>query len=310
MKNSFVIAVVVSALSPLMMGAGSTQPKPPKGEPTTPSPVRQIVPKPVGTRAFQLPNGSRVEIGADLESMLNSVVTLSTRFSPTDAGAPADPCEHRIELRSAVTALEMNIAEVGLKFGYNPSGDLLDAISDIKGRFKTRVGVLAMDFQLWECFGDRCSAVAAVTKSHLTAGVSLEFDIDFGIIDTGPSFVFNTPMARILRILMEQGVRELEASHRLSELSWRASVRRVNAESGTVLFDRGHAHRIEPNQTFVVYGVSEATGACDVFEPIAHLITTEVDAISSFARVERSLDARGVQVGDYVMVRQSPRKTK
>src|SRR5262245_49899769 len=94
--------------------AGKKKPIEPAGF-STPTPVRRVVLKPVGTRPFQLPNGSRVDLSADLEVLLNTAVTATTAFSPSEPGGTGDPCGTRIEVRAAVSTFELNVAQLGIK---------------------------------------------------------------------------------------------------------------------------------------------------------------------------------------------------
>lgn len=289
------------------VAGGSKRPADPKNpkEPSysTPSPVRKAVLRPVGTQAFQLPNGARVDLAADLNAMLNTATTATETLSPTEYMGPPELCDTRIELRAAVSSLELNIAELGITVGYNPSGDLGGIVTGLNGSATVKLGTVAMDFSLWECVGLQCSSVAATTVTQMTSGVNLSFTVDFGVIETGPNFLYNTPLGGALRKIMMDGVKKLSQSTRLHELSWRATVREYHPELGILLFDRGDQDRLQTNQSFIVYAQSESNSFCDIYKPIAYIHTTQVDTISSYAMVDRTLDSRGVRVGDPVLIR-------
>src|SRR4051812_4583245 len=84
---TFVFLLGLNA-TPALSGA---KPTPPSGScdgnpsgPTTPTPVRKVRLQPIGTKAFQLPNGSGIDFSADLQSILNTAVTSTSSFSPVD----------------------------------------------------------------------------------------------------------------------------------------------------------------------------------------------------------------------------------
>ena len=277
---------------------------PPTGY-TTPNPVRRVVLKPVGTKNFQMPNGATIDMSADLGLMLNTSVTNSNVFSPTDGGANGtgdDICGNHIEIRAGVSTFVLNAFELGISFGYTPSGNS-SVLTGVTGKANVRVGNVAMDFSVWECTAGICSAVSAVTASASTAGVEIQVELDFGTIKTGPDLIYNTPIGNALRKIMDDGMKKMATSARLSELSWSARVRESIPAAGTLIFDAGLNAHLQPNQSFAVYAVTPATGVCSVFKSIAYIHTTQIDPISSSALVDQVLDARAIQDGDVIMIR-------
>ncbi len=279
------------------------------GSPTSPvfgipRPVRRVVLQPIGTKAFQLPNGATVNLTADLQSILNTAVASSSAFTPTDPGQ-VDPCDMHLEIRSAVTNFELEVANIGLSFGYTPSGSIPVLTNPgVNAKMNVRVGTIAMDFSIWSCVGTRCSAIGAANATHLTSGVSLGIDIDFGVIKTGPSFVYNTPMGDILRTIMNDGMKKLSSSNRVNELPWQASVKEFIPSVGALIFDAGRQDRLALNQAFEIYAPVDATssGVCNVYEVVAYAHTLSVDSVSSTALIDRTLSSRGVRAGDVVMI--------
>jgi hypothetical protein len=235
--------------------------------------------------------------------MMNTVVSNTTSFSAADPYA-ADPCNSHIEIRSAVSSLELNIAGVGVSVGYTPNG-ALGPISGINGKVGVQIGSIGMDFSVWQCENGKCASVAAATSSHVTAGVDLGIEIDFGVVKTGPDLVFNSPLGAILRKVMTKGMTLLSSAQRLDELSWKARVREYLPNSGILFFDAGAQSRLAPYQTFTIYAPTDSTptGICNVYRPVAHVHTTAVEPVSSTAVVDEMLDSRGVFEGDVVMVR-------
>jgi hypothetical protein len=269
--------------------------------PGTPNPIRKVQLRHVTAKNFHLPNGASVDLNSDLDSILVTSATSTANFQPTTA-TPSDPCDSRLEVSAAVTTLELDAWEFGASFGFTPSGEL-GTVSNIKANAKVKIG---MDFAIWECRGKDCSASVASNASHITAGVQVDLEIDFGTVTTGPALVYNTPLGPALRKIMDQGMSLLSGSPKLSDLPWFASVRDILSGPGNVLLDVGSHDRIGTNQTFAVYSSIPVSGACPAFKPMAYVHTTQIDSVSSYAQADSVLDPRGIKIGDRVMVRAAP----
>jgi hypothetical protein len=269
--------------------------------------------KPVGSKIFSLPNGGTADISVDLNAMFTTAVTNTSSLSPWVSAIPddangnhpgTDPCESHLEIRGDVTTLQLDIAQVGLTIGWNPAGSYNVPITNITGKAHAKIGVIAMDFSVWQCQAGSCTAVAASTSDHVTAGVSVAVDIDFSSVTAGPSLIFNTPLGSALRRIMENGIQQMANSIRINELDWTARVVESNPQLGLVTFDVGMQSRIAPNQGFEVYAPNANTwGACRVYQLVGYIHSTTVGAVSSYAIVDQLFGARTIQVGDVVMVR-------
>ncbi len=316
LKQAFgclLILALVPAFILEAQGAGKKRKKPNTGtvsqisQPTynMPSPVRRVVLKDIGTKPFQLPNGSMIDLSADLNTMLNTSVTGTAVFSPADPGFE-DPCGTWIEIRSAVSTLELNVLEMGISFGYSPEGSIDQVVTDLDGSLDVRIGTIAMDFHIYECVEGRgCQSRGASTASQQTTGVDLSVEIDFNDVTTGPHLIYNTPLGSALRKIMVNGMKELANSARLHELTWRASVREVNLDVGSIWFDAGTKDRLRPNERFEVYAVP-SDGVCRVYKRIALVHTEDVNTVSSYAIIDQIMDGATVEEGDVVMIRQLP----
>ena len=301
--------VVHLFFSSLVSQAAAKKPSDPQSQcPVSPAvsvaqPVRALVLKKIGTQVFVLPNGSPADLQADLQSMLNTVVTQTPVFAVTDP-ALVYPCDAYLELRAAVTHFQLDIAELGLSIGFNPGGSF-GPVTGITGKVGVKIGTLAMDFSLWQCSRGRCTSVIASTANQTTASGSLALDIDFSVVHTGPSLLFQTPLGGLIRKIMVKGISDLASSPRLNELPWQAQVKEYIPSAGLFIFDAGQQARLKVNQSFEVYAAdSSANGVCDVYKTVAYAHTSSVDAVSSLAVVDQVFDSRrGILAGDLVMVR-------
>lgn len=267
------------------------------------TPVRHVVVKPVKTQPFTLPNGSTIDLTADLNAILQTVITETPTLAPSDPAISIDPCTVHLEVRSNVSTVELNVTEFGLKFGYTPTGSI-GVVTGANAELNVKVGVIAMDFSIWECTGDQgCVSVAASTASKKTSKTEAGIRVDFGTIGTGAGFITQTAFGALFRDLMRTGMGNIASSARLHELSWMAIVRDYDASSGKILFDRGAADRIKVGQDFVVYEPAPSEGRCGVFRPLAYVKTERVDTESTLANVTDSLDTRRIEPGALVLVR-------
>ncbi len=300
----FAIAFVLTLAASAQAAGKKPQPDP-TGTPIykTPLPIRKTILQSVKTIPFQLPNGSTVNLGADLNTLLSTAVASTNAFAPTDppANGQSDPCNSHLEIRAAVSTFEMNVASVGVSFGYTPSG-ASNTVTNLNGNATVNIGTIAMDFGVWECVNGQCSETAAVTASQDTAGVNASMQIDFSQVTTSPSFIYNTPLGGAIQAIMKDGMTRLAASPKLSLLPWEATVREYLPESGMLIFDAGEQTGLQPNEAFEIYAVTPATGICNVFQTVAYVHTTQVDAISSQAVVDQAMNSTPIQDGDLVMI--------
>lgn len=264
-------------------------------------PIRPVLLRNIGTKVFVLPNGMPADFQTDLQTMLNTVLTNSAPFAASDPMSSL-PCDTYLELRSAVTHFQLDVAELGISVGFSPSGSL-GPISGITGKVGVKIGTIAMDFSLWQCTRGRCTSVIASSANQSTASGNLALEIDFGVIKTGPSLLFNTPVGEIMRKIMNKGISDLAASPRVHELPWRAQVKEYIPSAGIFIFDAGSQARLKVNQAFEVYAAdSSAEAVCNVYKTVAYAHTSSVGAVSSVAIVDQLLDPRGILPGDVVMV--------
>ncbi|CAM6053612.1 unnamed protein product [Sphagnum tenellum] len=277
---------------------------------TTPTPVREIQLPLVGTKVFQLPNGTQADVGVDLQNILTGIVASSSAFSPADPSS-SSPCNSHIELRSDVTTFQLDADELGITIGFSPSGST-SAITSAKGSANVTVGLISMDFSLWQCNGGNCYSIAAATSTQAAFTGSLSFQLDLATLTTSTSLTSNPVLGAVLRSIIIDGLQKLSASPRLDELAWTASVKAYDSVTGTLVLSAGGQSRLLPNQAFEIYAPTDATtlGVCDVFQTVAYVHTSEVNTVSSQAVVDKILDPRGILVGDVVMVRNLATTTK
>lgn len=273
-----------------------------------PNPIRSVVLPLVASQAFDLPNGSKVDLSAELHSLLISVVSKSGQFSPLDPMA-SYPYQTHLELRAAVSSFEMNIGQVGVSFGFSPSGVVsLGSVASITGQVNSTIGSIGMTFTIFECVGTGesmvCTGKASATADHTTTGINMSVPINFGSVTTGPSFFYNTPLSGIFKAIIKDGINKLSRSPLLDQLPWFAHVRQYSSEAGSLIFDAGSLARLAPNQMFDIYAPTD--GDILPYQRVAVVHTTAVYGTGSTAQVDQTTDSRGILVGDVVMIHRGP----
>lgn len=281
--------------------------KPPGGAQPTPAPVvanpvRMVIVKPVQTRVFTLPNGAQADLQKDLDAIFQTVVTETPVFAPFEPAPDLEKCATQIEIRPVVSTFQMDVSELDLRFGYSPAG-VNNPLQQATGELNVNVGVIGMDFSVWECTRGSCHSVTASTSDQNATTVKGKFKINFGTITGGGDFVHHPVVQQIVREIMTDAMKKITSSVRLSELSWRAHVRETSRENGTVLLDQGANSRVGVNQQFVVYSPVDSAGLCEVVKPVAYIRTTQVDTVTSFGVIDQLLDSRGILPGDVIMIR-------
>lgn len=270
-------------------------------------PLRPVILRAVSTKPFQLPNGATVDLQADLDAMWSTAVTQAGVFSPVDftrdtAGAVSD-CDETLELRAAVSSLELNAVELGIHFGYSPAG-LDTPLTHIGGNAKVKIGVVRMEFGVRQCRAGRCQEVIATNADHATAGVTMDITIDFANVKTGPSLVTNTQLGSVLQQILAQGAGRLAQDPRVARLPWSATVRESSATTqGMFVMDAGSERRFQPGTRVEVYAVTPGQSACNVYKVVAYGTAIQVHSASSTVALDQLLDPRGVQEGDLVRLR-------
>ncbi len=303
------LSVGILLHAPSVHAAGSNTCTPSASGLSTPKPLREVVLRPVSTLPFQLPNGTRVDLSTDLNTMLGTAVTQTGIFAPTDGfSLSSDPCAQRVEIRAAVTAMQFDTmsANVRVSFGYSPAGETRLNLTQLSASAGVRVGTIAMDFSVWRCVGSRCTQIAAQSANQATVGTNLSFQVDFNLIKTASDLTWNTALGSLLAKIMNKGLTALASSTRVDLLPWSASVLTYRPESGLIYLDAGSFSLLAPNQALEIDTLERSSGQCEVYKSVAYAHTTQVDLMSSEAQVDQIFDARGVRAGDVIMVRVVP----
>ncbi len=333
-KNEwFTGAVMVSGLVLYGVTAEAFGPKPPNPTPTappltTPFPYYDVGARSVGAQAFGLPNGSQVnqtDFSASLDDFFQTAVVQNSRFRPHSVGSEGTPssggpevgpsvpapegdtCGDHLEVWPVVSSLELNIASLGISFGYDTSSNPLVPGNSVTGKVDVTISNAQMDIALAYCHPSfpNCDVIDSVKADQNTAGVTGNITIDFSSVKTALDFLYKTDMANVLRTIMADGMGRLGKTTKIPTSVWRGIVQQVN-DPATFIFTPGTDEGIDVNQTFQVYAQVPVSSGCGIFDPVANVHTIQAGGPSSTAIVDSTLDSRGVKPGDVVLVRDAP----
>jgi len=285
------------------MGKGSNTSGNNSCSPTALGPIRPVIIKPTSSRPFPLPNGSTIDMTPHLDAIATTAVMQTGVFARIDEPSETtDPCASHLEIRSAISTLEMNLYELGIKVGYTP--DNVYGISEVNGEAKVKIGALSLDVSVWKCSASGCISLLATAVNQTAAEGDLSFTVDFGLITTGAEFVTHSSFNNLLRKMMNTAASRLASSADFNKLPWFATVREAKAGQSSFTLDAGSSSNIQLKQNLVVYQVTPTTGVCKVYKALAYAHTTQVDPVSAIATIDeiRSADAN-IQPGDIVMVK-------
>jgi len=274
-------------------------------------PLRIVYVRPVDSTPFQLPNGSTVDLSADLDSMVMTELVKTGWFAPApfeELPANSEPsctkdCNSHLELRAAVTTLELNTLELGIRFGYTPTEEIIPGLTSLTGSVATKIGTLSMDFQLYRCNDDGCHALLASTANHFTAKLDLKLEIDFGDIHTGPGLIWNSSLGGALRKTMKKGLTELTDSKYANSLPWQSNIRLIDWNTGTVVLDKGTQDQLSLGQDLIIYSqLSPDDNACQPYRAIAKVTVIETNPISSTAIISEQIAPEEIRIGDLALI--------
>lgn len=288
---------------------GGSCPAPNPGSPTAltlPNPTRKVWIQPSAKVSFRLPNhqlSDGMEIYAD--GLFRSAIgEASKQFKWLDGNPENEAfCGRSLRLQSEVTAIEFNTTFSG-SFGYVGGSDVSDpgAAPQINVPVQVTGGQMKMGFGFKQCKDGTCATLASSTSSNILVGASIGFEFSMGQFTGGAEFAANPAVSDILSKLMKDGLNKLSRADLSGDEWWHATVREIDAATGTLYFDAGSVQNIGPNQLFSVYS---ALGVCEAYREIARIHSVDVSPLGTQARIDRVFGE--VKVGDIVRIGALPR---
>ncbi|OFZ80170.1 MAG: hypothetical protein A2583_15735 [Bdellovibrionales bacterium RIFOXYD1_FULL_53_11] len=293
---------------PASEAAGKKKPKFPY---STPTPARVAVLGEVETLPFKIPSGqggAAVTITGALKKSLENAAGDTHVIYPAGPATPS-ACGEYLYLSSAVTIFELENAKVGIKIGYNPSGDSSSGpLTGLTGALSFKIGNITMAFGLWRCTQDNhCIQVAASdSSSAILSGLDLSVTMNFSELQVGPTLNFSEDLDEKIRKIMENGLRKIAKSKDFNKLPWVALVAQdFNPQKPShIIFDAGWEYGLKPKQMFEVYKVTPSEGACATSIGVALGHTVDVYQTSSVLEIEPTClgNVTDIKKGDVIRI--------
>ncbi len=181
--------------------------------------------------------------------------TSSESSSCKSSGNFTDVASTRYVFRGGITSFEANIFSLGIKFGWKPGQDINSGnLKGGEGKVTLNVSELGMDFFIEDTAHIQRPVVIAKNASARELGLTLDVDIDFGSIETGVDFVWNSPVTPIFRSLIRKVINKMIQDPRTNFfLDWEANVIGVDLELKHLIFNAGLWDEVAAKNIFTVY---------------------------------------------------------
>ncbi len=299
----FAAPVLAVGKKPLTSTAG----KPIAAAPVqVPKPFREAFLAKIKALPFTLPNGAKMDLSVDLRSVMESATARGSLFRITDNPASGE-CDTYLEIRAALTTLDLDVFGAGIKFGYSPTGEFLPGSQPISGTARVDVGLIGMDFSVWRCSArdphdQSCAQIIASRVTHSMVDAELKMQFDFSQIQASADLIYKTPLGNTIAKMMTYGMSAVTAHERFDGLPWRAEVREV-AAGGKIWISAGEAEHLAVGDAFSI--LAPATqGACDAYRVVGTVKAVSPSSpVSLSATVEWQDSERPIRAGDVVMIR-------
>jgi len=305
--------LAISLLSVTALGAGKKSSSSSKETPAAPQvlqiakPFRDAHLATIKTIPFALPNGTVVDLTADLKSLMEGATARSSLYRLTE-NPNEDACQSRLEIRAALTTLDMDVFGAGIKIGYTPTGDFAPGVTPISGTARVDIGLIGMDFSVWRCLRESCAQIIAARVTNKMVDAQASMQIDFNQIKASADFVYKTPLGNTLAKMMAAGASALTTHERFDTLPWRAQVQEVipgaTPAKTQVWLNAGDGEHLQPGDAFTVLAPSPNEGECGAYQVIGYIKATSLTSpVSLSAQPEWQDPSRPIRAGDVVMVR-------
>ncbi|MBI2606151.1 MAG: hypothetical protein HYW49_08740 [Deltaproteobacteria bacterium] len=217
-------------------------------------PVRTVSVGRIYDTGFKLPDGrNQVNMQQALPILLATQIADGSDKIRVAAlgGTPA-----RYVISGGVTSFVAEVADFGVTFGYKPgTGDVGNgSLQGANGKVDVRIGELEMDFHVVDTSVTPNVVVVAKFASARDLGVKLEATMDFGDIDLGARFVYDSPVTKFFRRALKKIVERMSEDPQTNfRMDWEAALTRVDFDLKRVFFEAGLRDGIEPRNVFTVY---------------------------------------------------------
>ena len=238
-----------------------------------PFPTRYLELGAVSTSLFHTPDGKAVDLGIDLARMVDTAVNQSEKFRTVTGGHDvlASLGRHGV-LSAALTAVELEVADIQLKFGYTPGGEVGATPGPspsaspggvtLVGKVDIKVGNISMDYKVVD--SDTGLAYGAVYVNHSMVTTGFSFKVDFGPgFSIGPEVQIKQALAPLFRTMTAKAMVEMAKARDINFIPWQARVSGIDADRRLVLMSEGVRAGLHQGNLFDVYSSCSTPGCLE-----------------------------------------------
>ena len=209
------------------------------------TPYRHVQVARITVPPFFLPSGNRVDINADLATIIDTEINQSEHFRTGRS-------QHRLVISGGVTSMEMDITQLNIRFGWNPQGALPIFFENlVDGEFDLRLSTLSMDFKIFDRFTGE--TYVASYANETTSNLRFKVRVNVAEIRSTLDLLTRTELTKTIRKATREVLKKLSEHPNFHYVPWEAKVLHVNEPGDTLLFDAGALQGVRENDVFSVY---------------------------------------------------------
>lgn len=304
-KNRYLVLGVLTLIALVftpanVWGFGSSRPKPkPKDTGIQAHPIREVDLAHITVPAFYLPNGNRVDMNTDLETIIDTEINRSRYFRTSHNGG-----QSRLVITGGVTSLELDVLQLNLRIGWNPAGSL-PVVGDagVFGQVDLRLSTLSMDFKIY----DRATGVTYLASYTDETLSDLRFTVGVEIsqITSSVELLTRTRLAEAIRSAVGDIMASMEEHPDMPYVPWETTVLGLEESRQDVTIGAGGRQGIKKNFVFSIYSTCENVSDQFCYERfLSDVRVNQVGNQSSRAVPYKNSDSlRNVYPGDKVYVK-------
>lgn len=265
-------------------------------------PLRQVEFREFRTDVFHSPDGQPVDVGVVVGQLVDTQVNQSQKFRTVVGNAPAE--RHGV-LTGGITSLVLEVASVGIRFGYTPDGEVNDGSGvRLEGNLTVKVPVITADFKIFD--SETGLTYSAVSVDQAGVGVNLSFTVNFDQISIGPEFVAQTPLKDIIRALTANAMVQMLRQRDVNFIPWSTRVLGSDLSRGLVFFDAGVRQYVAAGNLFRAYTACRSTPCFPSLLGEMKVTSSHEYSEAKYKNDPEGVALRGTQPGDKVTISYLP----
>jgi hypothetical protein len=249
--------------------------------------------------AFPLPNGENVNLTSELNTLIDTTINTSRYLRTSGAN------KSRLIISGGITALEMDILQFGIRFGWNKGGAIpISGMPNVSGEVDFHLNLLEMDFKIYDRLTGQ-AYVANYTNQEMS-NLNINVHANISELQLAIDIIQKTGIAEAVRVATTDIMAKLENDSKFDLIPWEAEVLGVDSENGKLTFNAGSANGVRATDVYSVYSACGPTIGDDgcFSRLLADIKVTSATSLFSEAAGFNAADSvQNVHAGDKVYVK-------